>query len=218
MSRVEMISSPERRRWSEDQNRAIVVCAVARRVDVVPGLIYRWRQEFRRAAVRFTDVSVTPDEASTSKSPALEVEFGRDIRLRIPMTTPKDLTSAVMGAGGTMIPLPSGVRGKHPLRIAGMVDRATLGRVPNYKEFLGETKREILDAIRDLVESISTRNATGDKKHRKGRIAPAPLIDSAGYPRLLPSLIRTQGSRAAWVIVVTRRSIGDTNRPIPRRV
>jgi transposase len=50
MNRVEVISSPERhRRRSEDQKRAIVaeafapgslVCAVARRVDVVPGLIY----------------------------------------------------------------------------------------------------------------------------------------------------------------------------------
>jgi transposase-like protein len=60
MSRVEVISSPERRRhWSGDQKRAIVaaafargssVCAFARRVDVVPGLIYRWRQAFRGTA------------------------------------------------------------------------------------------------------------------------------------------------------------------------
>ena len=81
MSRVEVISSPERRRhWSGDQKRAIVaaafargssVCAFARRVDVVPGLIYRWRQTFRGTAVGFTEVSVAPDEASTSDWPAL---------------------------------------------------------------------------------------------------------------------------------------------------
>jgi transposase len=108
MSWAEVISGPERRRrWSEDQKRAIVaeafalgssVCAVARRLDVVPGLIYRWRQGFRGAAMGFTEVTVTPNEASISESPALEVEFGRDIRLRIPMTTRKDLASAVIRA------------------------------------------------------------------------------------------------------------------------
>jgi transposase len=108
MSRMEVISSPERRRrWSEDQKRAIVaeafapgssVCAVARRVDVVPGLIYRWRQAFRGAAVGFTEVMVTPDERCSSGLPALEVEFGRDIRVRIPVTTPNDLACAVIKA------------------------------------------------------------------------------------------------------------------------
>ena len=55
MSRVELLSGPERRRrWSEDQKRAIVaeafapgasVSAVARRWDVVAGQIYRWRRD-----------------------------------------------------------------------------------------------------------------------------------------------------------------------------
>ena len=107
MSRVEVISSPERRRrWSEDQKRAIVaeafapgssVCAVARRVDVVPGLIYRWRQEFRATTMGFTEVTVTPDEQSSGSS-ALEIEFGREIRVRIPVTTPNDLACAVIKA------------------------------------------------------------------------------------------------------------------------
>jgi transposase-like protein len=57
------------------------VCAVARRVDVVPGLIYRGRQEFRATTMGFTEVTVTPDEQS-SGSPALEIEFGREIRVR----------------------------------------------------------------------------------------------------------------------------------------
>jgi transposase len=108
MSRVEVISSPERRRrWSEEQKRAIVteafapgasVCAVARRVDVVPGLIYRWRRQFRAEAVGFAEVTVIPDEPSSCGLPGLEVELGRDIRVRIPMTTPKELAYAVIKA------------------------------------------------------------------------------------------------------------------------
>jgi transposase len=103
-----VISSPERRRrWSEDQKRATVaeafapgasVFAVARRVDIVPGLIHHWRQEFRAARMGFTEVTVAPDERSYSGSPALKVEFGRDIRVRIPVTTPNDLACAVIKA------------------------------------------------------------------------------------------------------------------------
>ena len=88
--------------WREDYNIAFApgasVCAVARRVDIVPVLIYRWRQEFRAATMGFTEVTVTPDERSFSGSPALEVEFGRDIRVRIPVTTPYDLACAVIKA------------------------------------------------------------------------------------------------------------------------
>jgi transposase len=57
MSRVEVLSGPERRRrWSAEQKRSIVaaafapgasVCDVARRRDVVPGQIYRWRRDLR---------------------------------------------------------------------------------------------------------------------------------------------------------------------------
>jgi len=59
MAQVEVITGPERRRrWSENQKRAIVaasfapgavVCDVARRAEVSPGQIYRWRQELRAA-------------------------------------------------------------------------------------------------------------------------------------------------------------------------
>ncbi len=109
MSRVEVLSGPERRRrWSEDQKRALVaeafapgasVSDVARRADVVPGQFYRWRQELRSAAVGFAEVMVAPapnDERSTPA--AMEIEFGRDIRVRIPAATPKDLASAVIKA------------------------------------------------------------------------------------------------------------------------
>jgi transposase len=110
MSRVEVMSGPERRRrWSEDQKRAIVaeafapgasVSEVARRADVVSGQIYRWRREFGTAVVGFAEVMVSrsPGEGSTAVAPAVEVEFGRGIRVRIPATTPKELASAVIKA------------------------------------------------------------------------------------------------------------------------
>jgi len=54
MARVEVITGPERRRrWSAEQKRAIVadslapgamVTEIARRVDIRPGQIYRWRR------------------------------------------------------------------------------------------------------------------------------------------------------------------------------
>src|SRR5437660_4717664 len=60
MARVEVITGPERRRrWSEDQKRAIVaesfvpgavVSNVARRADISAGQIYHWRQELRATA------------------------------------------------------------------------------------------------------------------------------------------------------------------------
>jgi transposase len=110
MSRVEVLSGPERRRrWSAEQKRSIVaaafapgasVCEVARRLDVVPGQIYRWRNELRTVAPGFAEVVVAPapGEKSTAGVPALEIELGRDIRVRIAATAPKDLASAVIKA------------------------------------------------------------------------------------------------------------------------
>jgi hypothetical protein len=53
MARVEVITGPERRRrWSAEQKRAIVaeslapgavVTEIARRAEICPGQIYRWR-------------------------------------------------------------------------------------------------------------------------------------------------------------------------------
>jgi transposase len=108
MSRIEVLSGPERRRrWSADQKRSIVaeafapcasVCEVARRMDVVPGQIYRWRHELRRAVSGFAEVVVSPepDERSTAGVTAIEIELGRNIRVRIAGTAPKDLASAII--------------------------------------------------------------------------------------------------------------------------
>jgi transposase len=110
MSRVEVLSGPERRRrWSADQKRSIVVeafapgssvCEVARRRDLVPGQIYRWRNELRTGAAGFTEVVVAsdPGERSATDVPTLEIELGRDIRVRIPATVPKELASAILKA------------------------------------------------------------------------------------------------------------------------
>ena len=61
MAKFQLLSGPERRRrWSEEQKRALVVAAfapgaivseVARRADVCPGQIYHWRQERRSAGI-----------------------------------------------------------------------------------------------------------------------------------------------------------------------
>jgi transposase len=69
MARFQPISGPERRRrWREDQKRAPVAAAfapgaiaaeVARRADVYPGQLYRWRQELREAGAGFAEVVLT---------------------------------------------------------------------------------------------------------------------------------------------------------------
>lgn len=110
MSRVEVLSGPERRRrWSAEQKRSIVgeafapgatVCEVARRRDVVPGQIYRWRRELGVTAPGFAEVVVMPELGgiSTAGVPVLEIELGRDIRVRIAATAPKGLACAVIRA------------------------------------------------------------------------------------------------------------------------
>jgi transposase len=70
MRHVEVISGRERRqRWNEGQKRAIVaeafapgasVSEVARRADVVPGQIYRWRRDLGCAVAGFAEVVVAP--------------------------------------------------------------------------------------------------------------------------------------------------------------
>jgi transposase len=109
MRHVEVISgAARRRRWSDEQKRAIVaaafapgesVSAVARRVDVVPGQIYRWRRDLR-AAAGFAEVVVAsgPEERTASGLPALEIDLGREIRVRIAATAPRELASAIVKA------------------------------------------------------------------------------------------------------------------------
>jgi transposase len=110
MSRIEVLSGPERRRrWSAEQKRSIVaeafapgasVCDVARRRDVVPGQIYRWRRDLRDVARGFAEVVVAPEPRTkaTVGAAAVEIEFGGDIRLRIAASVPAELARAVIKA------------------------------------------------------------------------------------------------------------------------
>jgi len=108
MSRIEVLTGPERRRrWSEEQKRAIVeeafasgasLAEVARRADVGRGQIYRWRRELRAAGPGFAEVMIAQEPSETPTVPvrAIEIDIGPDIRVRIPSTTPIDLASAVI--------------------------------------------------------------------------------------------------------------------------
>ena len=113
---VEVITGPERRRrWSDEQKRAIVaesfapgavVAEVARRADVSSGQIYRWRQEVGTAA-GFSQVLIAPtasfdpsaaDGATPCGEPAIEVEFAGKVRVLIPGSIPAGLAAAVVKA------------------------------------------------------------------------------------------------------------------------
>jgi len=114
MARVEVITGPERRRrWSDEQKRAIVtasfapgavVSEVARRADVSPGQIYRWRQEFHAAASGFARVLIAPAESPVANGvmsctdPAIEIEFAGKVRACIPGSVPAALAAAVVKA------------------------------------------------------------------------------------------------------------------------
>ena len=115
MARVEVITGRERRRrWSEEQKRVIVAASlapgaviseVARRADVVPGQIYRWRKELRAVADGFAQVLLAPPETTAAAAdgtacgePAIEVEFAGKVRVRIPGSTPAELAAAVVKA------------------------------------------------------------------------------------------------------------------------
>jgi transposase len=113
VTRYQLISGPERRRrWSEEQKRALVAAAfapgaivseVARRADVCPGQIYRWRQELSGAVAGFAAVVVTADaDCRPNVAPpigeAIEIEFSGVACLRIPPSTPPGLAAAVVRA------------------------------------------------------------------------------------------------------------------------
>jgi len=138
MAQVHILAGLERRRrFSIGQKRAIVAAAftpgaivsdVARRADVCPSLIYRWRREIEGPG-GFAEVMVAPvvdarsdhsrgdgvDErggvpavpaaeaahsgaAEGSSLPAIEIEFCGASRVRIPASVPAELAAAVIAA------------------------------------------------------------------------------------------------------------------------
>src|SRR5579884_2094601 len=115
MVRVEVITGVERRRrWSDDEKRMIVaesfapgavVAEVARRVDVSPGKIYRWRQEMRAVVAGFAPLLIAAPEAVEGAAgpqcrgePAIELEFAGKIIVRISSSVPAELAAAVVKA------------------------------------------------------------------------------------------------------------------------
>ena len=112
MARVEVFTGPERRRrWSEEQKRAIVaeslapgavVSEVARRADVGAGQIYRWRKELGAVANGFAPVLIAPSttmaDSAVHGEAAIEVEFAGKVRVRIPAAVPAALAAAVVKA------------------------------------------------------------------------------------------------------------------------
>ena len=111
MSRVELIVGQDRRRaWDDDQKRRIVeeafgpdggVSDTARRHDIRPGQIYRWRQELQTATDGFAQVivAVPPGGVELPPRPAIEIDVG-DMRVRIAGTAPRDLAMCVVKALG----------------------------------------------------------------------------------------------------------------------
>jgi transposase len=109
MTRVEVITGPERRRrWSAEQKRAIVaaslapgavVTEIARRMDIRPGQIYRWRQLLGNGD-GFARVVIAPvgDDARRLGAPAIEIELAGQARVRIPASIPAGLAAAVVRA------------------------------------------------------------------------------------------------------------------------
>ena len=109
MARVEVITGPERRRrWSAEQKRAIVaeslapgavVTEIARRAEIGPGQIYRWRRELG-VGDGFTQVLIAPigNNAGCPAAPVIEIEFAGNDSPAHPASIPAGLASAVVKA------------------------------------------------------------------------------------------------------------------------
>jgi len=109
MSQVQIISGVERRRrWNEEEKRALVaeafapgavVLDVARRADISPTLLYRWRRELtgsRLAAVVLTSPAEPSAEAAAPAASSLDIDLGGGIHVRIGASVPAALAAAVV--------------------------------------------------------------------------------------------------------------------------
>ena len=134
MSQVHIITGPERRRrWSEEQKRAIVAAAfapgavvseVARRADICSSLIYRWRRQFGSAPGGFAEVMVAPvghgGGELRCRSAASPVETGRPALAAAPGAP----SIEVAFTGRSHVRIPASI----PLDLAAAVIKALIGR------------------------------------------------------------------------------------------
>jgi transposase len=113
MARIEVINGVERRRrWSFEEKQALVVASyapgavvrdIARRADVRPNQIYRWRQELGSAISGFSPVIVASPVSDVIARPPktdamMEVVVNGKVRLRIPPSTSPELAASVIAA------------------------------------------------------------------------------------------------------------------------
>ena len=98
-----------RRRWSEEEKRALVteafspgmlVADVARRADINSGQLYRWRKELRTTAEGFSQVVVTTGlpAVTTAPEPTIEVMMSSGGQVRMPISVSPDLANAIVRA------------------------------------------------------------------------------------------------------------------------
>ena len=120
---MEIILGQARRRWSEDEKRALVaekfiegqtVNSVAGRHNISRSMLFGWRKQYREAmkctappttAIGFTPVTIAgaeqsepPPGALPVPTPLIELEFGRNVHLRISGAVDPALVTAVMKA------------------------------------------------------------------------------------------------------------------------
>lgn len=100
-----VISGVERRRvWTDEQKRALVAAAcepgasvaqIARRADLRPSQLYRWRRDLAEPAAGFAAVTVSPEPPTPPELPAIVIEIGGAV-VRIAAATPPALVAAVV--------------------------------------------------------------------------------------------------------------------------
>jgi transposase len=117
---MDIIVGEGRRRWSEEEKRAIVaevlssgepVSRVARRYNLSPSMLFTWRKLYSNAAgapalaTNFTPVVITSsevqvprDEKSQDAHPVMELDFESGARLRVQGSADPELVKAVIKA------------------------------------------------------------------------------------------------------------------------
>jgi transposase len=113
MSRIEVITSVERRqRWSRaDKARLVaameepdaIVTEIARKAGVDASLLYRWRRQFAapRAMPEFIPVKVTRESQDPARTPprgTITIAFGAHVRVTVEGAPDSATLSTVIGA------------------------------------------------------------------------------------------------------------------------